>query len=64
MANDLTIAALSLVLQHQLTGCTRAGQSAANLLERLAGNAGLDAHTRELCERMSDRLCDASEGTA
>jgi hypothetical protein len=64
MANDLTTAALSLVLQHQLTGCTRAGHSAATLLERLAGNASLDAHTRELCERMSDRLCDGEEGPA
>lgn len=53
---DLFAGALSQLLRHDLSGCPRATRQAADLLERLACLPGLDAETRELCDRMSERL--------
>jgi hypothetical protein len=57
--HDLTTGALTLLFRHNLTGCIQAGHQATGLLERLAETAALDRTTRELCQRMSDRLLDA-----
>ncbi len=62
--HPLTAAALTLLLQQQLTGCSRATHQAATLLERLAGSHEVDALTRELCQRMSDRLLEQVEQPA
>lgn len=48
--------ALSLLLQHQETGCMHAGRQAADLLERLAADDEVDALTRDLLERAASRL--------
>ena len=48
--------ALSLLLQHQETGCIHAGRQAADLLERLAEDGDVDAATRGLLERAANRL--------
>lgn len=48
--------ALSLLLQHQETGCMHAGRQAADLLERLAADDEVDATTRDLLERAANRL--------
>lgn len=59
---ELLAGALSLLLQHTLTGCAHAGHQAAGLLERIADQQDLDRETRQLCERMSQRLADAAPG--
>ncbi|HEY5763122.1 MAG TPA: hypothetical protein VIS73_07930 [Rhodocyclaceae bacterium] len=53
---SLFAAALSELLRHQLSGCRHAAWKAADLLERLTCLPGLDDETRELCDRMSERL--------
>lgn len=57
----LLAGALSLLLHHDLTGCAQAGRQAADLLDRLAEQPGLDGETRRLCDRMATQL---SEGMA
>ena len=59
---ELLAGALSLLLQHHLTGCHHAGHHAAGLLERLADRQELDRDTRRLCEQMSQRLTDRTVG--
>lgn len=67
-ANDLRQAlyagALNLMLRHDLTGCPRSARQAADLLERLADSPAVDADTRQLCARMSERLLERPEGAA
>ena len=53
--------ALSLVLLHHETGCAQSALNAARLLDCLSEQRGLDAHTRDLCERASARLFSASQ---
>lgn len=48
--------ALSLLLIHQETACPHAALNAARLLERISNAPDLDADTRHLCERASQRL--------
>lgn len=48
--------ALSLLLIHQETACPHAARNAARLLERISNTPDLDADTRHLCERASQRL--------
>ncbi|WP_119157104.1 hypothetical protein [Caldimonas tepidiphila] len=59
---ELWAGALSLVLHHDLTGCAQAARRAAALLERLSALPEVDAGTRELCERMCDKLADRAQG--
>lgn len=56
--SELFAGALSQLLRHDLAACPRATRMAADLLDRLANLPGLDIETRELCERMSQRLAD------
>lgn len=56
--------ALSLLLQHQETGCVHAGRQAADLLERLAADNDVDAATRDLLERAANRLPNAAPPVA
>lgn len=53
--------ALSLVLLHHETGCSQSALNAARLLDCLSEQHGLDAQTRDLCERASARLLGASQ---
>jgi hypothetical protein len=53
---ELFAGALSQLLRHDLSGCPRATRNAANLLDRLAHLPGIDDETRDLCDRMSERL--------
>lgn len=53
--------ALSLVLLHHETGCSQSALNAARLLDCLSEERGLNAQTRELCERASARLLGASQ---
>jgi hypothetical protein len=53
---ELFAGALSQLLRHELSGCPRATRNAADLLDRLAALPGIDDETRELCDRMSERL--------
>ena len=53
---ELYAGALSQLLRHDLSGCPRATRHAADLLDRLARLPGIDDETRDLCDRMSDRL--------
>lgn len=55
---ELWAGALSLVLRHDLTGCTLSAQQAASLLARIAENPDVDEETRTLCEEASLRLSD------
>lgn len=55
---DLFAGALSQLLRHDLAGCPRATRQAADLLDRLARVPGLDDETRDLCDRMCERLND------
>ncbi|HMV54348.1 MAG TPA: hypothetical protein PLX20_09130 [Rhodocyclaceae bacterium] len=52
----LCIGALTLLLRHGLTGCSRAAEQAADLLERIAAAPGVDRDMRRLCEAASQRL--------
>lgn len=56
--SPLWAGALSLVLVHAETGCQHAAQQAANLLDHLADDEAMEANTRALCERASERLRD------
>ncbi len=56
--NALWAGALSLLLQHNETGCRKSARQAADLLDRLADDPALDSDTRKLCQRASDRLGD------
>lgn len=58
---ELFAGALSQLLRHDLDACPRARRHAADLLDRLARLPGLDAETRELCDRMGERLADPGE---
>ncbi len=55
-ATELWAGALSLLLIHGESACPHAAMNAARLLERLSEEPGLDAATRDLCERASNRL--------
>lgn len=55
---DLFAGALSQLLRHDLSGCPRATRQAADLLDRLSRVPGLDHETRDLCDRMCERLND------
>lgn len=56
--SELWAGALSLVLRHDLTGCTLSAQQAASLLARIADHPDVDQETRALCEEASLRLSD------
>ena len=60
-SSELWAGALSLVLIHHETGCPHSALQAARLLERLGTLEGVDADTRNLCERASNRLSAAEE---
>lgn len=53
---ELWIAALSLLLRHNVTGCARLGRQAADLLDRISDDPGVDQETRTLCEQASQNL--------
>ncbi|HLA36698.1 MAG TPA: hypothetical protein VJ001_17690 [Rhodocyclaceae bacterium] len=53
------IGALTLMMRYGLTGCTHAGQQAADLIERIADHADTDSETRLLALKMCDKLRDA-----
>ena len=55
---ELWAGALSLVLRHDLTGCTHSARQAAALLARIADHPDVDLETRTLCEEASLRLTD------
>ncbi|WP_410499516.1 hypothetical protein [Chitinibacter sp. S2-10] len=60
MQSPLWAGALSLVLIHSETGCRHAAQQAAKILAHLAEDETMEAQTRALCERASERLsCEA-----
>ncbi|QLI81677.1 hypothetical protein HZU75_09100 [Chitinibacter fontanus] len=61
--SPLWAGALSLVLIHAETGCQHAAQQAAKLLEHLAADDAMEATTRALCERASERLRNSSTRT-
>lgn len=63
MNGELWAGALSLVLHHAETGCRQAASRAADLLERLSDDPGVDGDTRRLCERASLRLTDAGRAS-
>lgn len=54
-SNNLWAAALSLVLIHEETGCRQSALHAARVLDHLS-DQDIDAETRALCERASQRL--------
>ena len=60
-SSELWAGALSLVLIHHETGCPHSALQAARLLERLGTLEGVDADTRNLCERPSNRRSAAEE---
>lgn len=60
-SSELWAGALSLVLIHHETGCPHSALNAARLLERLGAMADVDAETRNLCERASNRLSSGEE---
>jgi hypothetical protein len=47
---------LSLLLIHHETGCQHSALNAARLLDRIGALTDIDADTRNLCERASNRL--------
>lgn len=53
---DLWAGALSLLLRHNLTGCTHSARQAAAVLDRISSFPELDDETRTLCEQASFRL--------
>ncbi len=55
-SNNLWAGALSLLLIHHETGCRHSALNAARLLERLGAMPDVDAETRNLYERASNRL--------
>lgn len=56
--SDLWAGALSLVLRHDLTGCTVAARQAADLLARIAEHPDVDPDMRTICDEASMRLVD------
>lgn len=61
-SSELWAGALSLLLIHHETGCRHSALNAARLLDRIGALAGIDADTRNLCERASNRL-NSREGS-
>jgi len=59
--NELWAGALSLLLIHHETGCQHSALNAARLLDRIGALDGIDAETRDLCERASNRLDSGKE---
>lgn len=55
-STSLQLAALTLLLRHQLSHCGHAGLLAADLLQRLADCGDIDADTALLCEQASCQL--------
>lgn len=55
---ELFAGALSLLMRHQLTGCTHAASQAASLFDRLSDTPELDEETRCLCDQISMKLAD------
>ena len=60
-SSELWAGALSLLLIHHETGCPHSALNAARLLERLGAMADVDAETRNLWERASNRLSAGEE---
>ena len=60
-SSELWAGALSLLLIHHETGCPHSALNAVRLLERLCEMDGVDAETRNLCERASVRLSRQQE---
>ena len=52
----LVACALSHLAQHMTTGCPRAAERAAMLLERIANDADADPHLREHARELVDSL--------
>ena len=59
--SELWAGALSLLLIHHETGCQHSALNAARLLDRIGALDDLDAETRNLCERASNRLNSGEE---
>lgn len=59
---ELYAGALSLLIRHDLTGCTQAARQAAGLLDRLADLPCTDDETRGLCEAMATHLATRQAG--
>lgn len=62
-SNSIHAGALALVLLHQRTGCPHSARRAADLLQRLANDAELDADSRALFEHASEALLNATVET-
>lgn len=60
-SSELWAGALSLLLIHHETGCPHSALNAARLLDRIGAHDDLDADTRNLCERASNRLSSQKE---
>ncbi|MBK6355654.1 MAG: hypothetical protein IPF44_02425 [Betaproteobacteria bacterium] len=60
-SSELWAGALSLLLIHHETGCQHSALNAARLLDRIGALDDLDAETRNLCERASNRLNSGEE---
>ena len=60
-SSELRAGALSLLLIHHETGCQHSALNAARLLDRIGALDDLDAETRNLCERASNRLNSGEE---
>ena len=60
-SSELWAGALSLLLIHHETGCQHSVLNAARLLDRIGALDDLDAETRNLCERASNRLNSGEE---
>ncbi|UCV24099.1 hypothetical protein [Ferribacterium limneticum] len=60
-SSELWAGALSLLLIHHETGCQHSALNAARLLDRIGALADIDADTRNLCERASNRLNSGEE---
>ena len=60
-SSELWAGALSLLLIHHETGCQHSALNAARLLDPIGALDDLDAETRNLCERASNRLNSGEE---
>ncbi len=57
MANlNLLTSTLSLLMLHNLTGCSRAARQAAGLMRHISDQPEIDWEVRYLCEQMSIKL--------
>lgn len=63
-SSELWAGALSLLLRHDLTGCSVAARQAATVLDHIACCPEVDAETRSLCEAASVRLSAAGSENA